>query len=435
MTSVVKTPDTSPQAVMPGSANGVLALLTVIYVFNFIDRQILNILAESIANELSLSDTQIGLMTGFAFAVFYTFLGIPLARYADRPGSDRIMLMAICLAIWSAMTAACGLAQNYGQLLLARIGVGAGEAGCTPAAISIIADIYPKERRSSAMGIYMMGVPIGSLFGLIAGGLLADAFGWRVALLVVGLPGILLALILYFLVKDPRHNGVMSAARPPTLPWREAMRELASSRAFTLLVIASSVNAFLGYGKGVWQIIFFMRSHGLSAGEVGLAIGLTTGLCGIIGSTIGGRMADWLGTRNPAHYFIMPAVGFLVAIPFSLAAYTASDWRVAIALMIIPAICGTLNYGPGMSVTQGIFRPQTRATATAVKLFFQTLVGLGLGPLLFGFISDVLKPVAGPESVRWVLMGSTLLGVIPAVMLWYAGLRLPRELKHPDGHG
>lgn len=435
MTSVVKTPDTSPQAVMPGSANGVLALLTVIYVFNFIDRQILNILAESIANELSLSDTQIGLMTGFAFAVFYTFLGIPLARYADRPGSDRITLMAICLAIWSAMTAACGLAQNYGQLLLARIGVGAGEAGCTPAAISIIADIYPKERRSSAMGIYMMGVPIGSLFGLIAGGLLADAFGWRVALLVVGLPGILLALILYFLVKDPRHNGVMSAARPPTLPWREAMRELASSRAFTLLVIASSVNAFLGYGKGVWQIIFFMRSHGLSAGEVGLAIGLTTGLCGIIGSTIGGRMADWLGTRNPAHYFIMPAVGFLVAIPFSLAAYTASDWRVAIALMIIPAICGTLNYGPGMSVTQGIFRPQTRATATAVKLFFQTLVGLGLGPLLFGFISDVLKPVAGPESVRWVLMGSTLLGVIPAVMLWYAGLRLPRELKHPDGHG
>eukprot|EP01041_Mallomonas_annulata_P029504 gene29504-51516_t len=167
-------PPLSADAVASRNANGTLALLTVIYVFNFIDRQILNILAEPIARELSLSDTQIGLMTGFAFAVFYTFLGIPLARYADRPDSDRITLMAICLAVWSAMTAACGLAQNFGQLLLARIGVGAGEAGCTPAAISIIADIFPKDRRSSAMGIYMMGVPIGSLFGLIGGGWMAD---------------------------------------------------------------------------------------------------------------------------------------------------------------------------------------------------------------------------------------------------------------------
>jgi predicted MFS family arabinose efflux permease len=424
----------SADAVASRNANGTLALLTVIYVFNFIDRQILNILAEPIARELSLSDTQIGLMTGFAFAVFYTFLGIPLARYADRPDSDRITLMAICLAVWAAMTAACGLAQHYGQLLLARIGVGAGEAGCTPAAISIIADIFPKDRRSSAMGIYMMGVPIGSLFGLIAGGWMADAFGWRIALLVVGLPGVVLALLLYFIIKDPRHTGVVSAARPPTLPWREAMRELLASRAFTLLVIATAVNSFLSYGKGVWQIIFFMRSHGLSTSEVGLAIGLTVGICGIIGSTVGGRLADWFGTRNPAHYFIMPAVGFLVAIPFSIAAYSASDWRIAIALMVVPAICGTLNYGPGMSVVQGIFRPQTRATATAVKLFFQTLVGLGLGPLLFGFISETLKPIAGPESVRWVLLGSALLGVIPAVLLWIAGTRLPRELRHPDGH-
>lgn len=434
MKGVAQAQDLSGGAVALRNANGTLALLTVIYVFNFIDRQILNILAESIAKELSLSDTQIGLMTGFAFAVFYTFMGIPLARYADRPDSDRITLMSICLAVWSAMTAACGLAQNFGQLLLARIGVGAGEAGCTPAAISIIADIYPKEKRSSAMGIYMMGVPIGSLFGLIVGGLMADAFGWRIALLIVGLPGVVMALLLYFLVKDPRHNGVMSAARPPTLPWREAIRELIASRAFTLLVIASSVNAFLAYGKGVWQIIFFMRSHGLSAGEVGLAVGLTVGTCGIIGSTVGGWLADWFGTRNPAHYFIMPAVGFLVAIPFSIAAYSASDWRFALALMVVPAICGTLNYGPGMSVVQGIFRPQTRATATAVKLFFQTLIGLGLGPLLFGFISDTLKPIAGPESVRWVLLGSTLLGIIPAVLLWVAGMSLPRELRHPDGH-
>lgn len=412
-----------------------LGMLTLIYVFNFIDRQILNILAEPIAKDLNLSDTQIGLMTGLAFAAFYTVLGIPLARYADHPKSNRIGLMSICLAVWSGMTALSGLAQNYTHLLLARIGVGAGEAGCTPAAVAVIADIFPAKRRASAMGIYMMGVPIGSLFGLVLGGQLADAFGWRTAFMVVGIPGVILAGLLFLFVREPRRiPGVSLAAKAEggekPLPFGEVLRELFASRAFRLLLLANSIGAFLAYGKGVWQIIFFIRSFGLSPGEVGLLLGLTGGICGLLGSWIGGRIADRLGAKDPGNYFIAPAIGNLVSVPLLFFAYMSEDWRMALVLMIVPFITGTMNYGAGMASTQGIFRPQARSMATAVKLFIQTLIGLGLGPLFFGMISDALKPVAGEESVRWVLICAAFLGIIPAVALWFASRRLRTEMRY-----
>jgi MFS transporter, Spinster family, sphingosine-1-phosphate transporter len=431
-----------PRAV-PGLAPGVtsrqanltLGMLTVIYVFNFVDRQILNILAEPIAKDLNLSDTQIGLMTGLAFAAFYTVMGIPLARYADHPKSNRIGLMSICLAVWSGMTALSGLAQNYAQLLLARIGVGAGEAGCTPAAVAVIADIYPPKRRASALGIYMMGVPIGSLFGLVLGGQLSDLFGWRTAFMVVGIPGVILAVLLFLFVREPRRMpGVSLAARTEggeaPLPFMDVMRELFSSRAFVLLLTANSIGAFLAYGKGVWQIIFFIRSFGLSAGEVGLMLGLTGGICGLIGSAIGGRIADWLGSRDPGNYFLAPAVGNLISVPLLFLAYSSNQWWMALLLMIVPFITGTMNYGAGMASTQGLFRPQARSMATAVKLFIQTLIGLGLGPLFFGMISDALKPVAGAESVRWVLISAAFLGLVPAVALWFASRRLRVEMRY-----
>ena len=412
----------------PARANVALALLTLVYIFNFIDRQILNILAEPIARELQLNDTQIGLMTGLAFAVFYTFMGIPLARWADNPRSSRITLMAVCLVVWSGMTALSGLAQNFVQLLLARIGVGAGEAGCTPAAISMIADVFPAKKRASALGIYMMGVPIGSLVGLVAGGLLADAFGWRTAFLLVGLPGVVLAAVLILAVRDPRMEAGAAAVARQQLPFREVLKELSASRVYVLLITANTVGAFLAYGKGVWQIIFFIRSHHLTAGEVGLWLGLTAGTCGLIGSALGGRIGDYLGGRNPRHYFTVPAIGQLCAIPFLVAAYSVGDWRLALALLTVPAVVGTLNYGPGMATTQAIFRPQSRAMATAVKLFVQTLIGLGLGPLFFGVLSDALKPAAGEESVRQVLLCAAFLGVIPGVALLFAGRTLPAEL-------
>ncbi|MFN5822834.1 MAG: spinster family MFS transporter, partial [Sphingomonadales bacterium] len=222
-----------------------LWVLLVVYIFNFLDRQIVNILAEPIKRDLGLSDTQIGLMTGIAFAAFYTFLGIPIARYADKPTTNRVRLISVALVIWSGMTALCGMAQNFVQLLLARIGVGVGEAGCTPAAHSLIADLAPPEKRASAISFYSLGIPIGSLLGMLIGGLVADAYGWRTAFLVAGLPGILLAVIVLVVLRDPRFSAQMQAATPkPAISTQEALKEILKSRAFVLMAIAGAAAAF-----------------------------------------------------------------------------------------------------------------------------------------------------------------------------------------------
>jgi MFS family permease len=266
--------------------DGALWLLTVLYVLCIIDRQILNILAEPIARELGLSDTQIGLMAGLAFAAFYTVLGIPLARYADRPGSNRVGLMTICLFIWSGMTAVSGLAQNFIQLCLARMGVGVGEAGCTPAAHSMIADLYPADRRSSAMSVYGLGQPVGVVLGSMIGGLVAHQWGWRAAFMVVGIPGILLALLMPILLKDPRHR--MAAAKTQgAAGLMEVIGEIAKSKTFVYMLVSGSVIAFLAYGMVVWTNIFFIRHFGLSVAQVGVWLGLVSGLSGAAGTLLG----------------------------------------------------------------------------------------------------------------------------------------------------
>ncbi|MDP3673575.1 MAG: MFS transporter [Novosphingobium sp.] len=411
----------------------VLWLLLIVYIFNFIDRQIVNILAEPIARDLDLSDTQIGLMTGIAFALLYTMLGLPIARYSDRPSTNRIGLIAVSLTVWSAMTALCGMAQNFTQLLLARIGVGVGEAGCTPAAHSLIADIVPKERRASALAFYALGIPVGTLLGMLIGGQLADRLGWREAFLVVGLPGIGLAIILMLLLREPRRGAVMIAARasvapPRVLTNREALTAILGSRAFVLLLAAGTAASFLGYGKTTWITIFFQRTHGLSPGEVGLWFGLGGGLAGIAGTFLGGWLADRYGAKNRRHVMTAPAIGMALAVPFSFAAFFTSDWLLALALLMVPTLLNTLYYGPTYSSVQGLVRPEARALATAILLFCQNLIGLGLGPLFFGMLSDGFKPIAGEESVRWVLYGASFLGLIPAYFFWRCSLRLNDEL-------
>lgn len=417
----------------PPSLRLTLWVLLIVYIFNFLDRQIVNILAEPISRDLGLSDTQIGLMTGIAFAAFYTVLGLPIARYADRPGTDRVGLISLALIIWSGMTALCGLAQNFVQLLLARIGVGIGEAGCTPAAHSLIADLAPPERRSSAMAFYALGIPIGSLLGMLVGGQLADAYGWRTAFVVVGLPGVLLAGAVMLLIRDPRRAaGRMAdpAERPPraVLSNREALREILGSRAFLLLVAAGSAASFLSYGKATWTTIFFQRTHGLSAGDTGFWFGVWGGLAGILGTWAGGWLADRFGRADKRHIMTAPAIGMALAVPLAIAAYFMTDWRLALALLMIPTLFNSLYYGPTYSSAQGLVRPEARAMASAALLFAQNLIGLGLGPFFFGVLSDLLKPVAGPDSVRWVLYGAAMLGFVPAFFFWRTGLRLNAEL-------
>lgn len=413
-----------------------LWILLIVYVFNFIDRQIVNILAEPIARDLDLSDTQIGLMTGLAFALFYTVLGIPIARFADRGTTSRPKLIAISLAVWSLMTALCGLAQNFVQLLLARIGVGVGEAGCTPPAHSLISDLVPPEKRSSALAFYSLGIPVGTLMGMIIGGTLVDFLGWREAFLIVGLPGIALALVVWFVLKDPRQADAQAIFRarnqPAALPMKEALREVMGSRAFVLLLCAGSAASFLAYGKTTWTTIFFQRTHDMTPGQVGLWFGLLGGVGGILGTWLGGYLADRFGAKNRRHVLSAPAIGMALAVPLALLAYQAPTWPMALMLLFVPTVFNSFYYGPTYSAAQGLVPLRARAIAAATLLFFQNLIGLGLGPLFFGMLSDWIQPVYGAESVRYVLYGAACLGLVPAFFFWRCGLRLNEELDRKD---
>ena len=408
-----------------------LWILLIVYIFNFIDRQIVNILAEPIAKDLHLSDTQIGLMTGIAFALFYTVLGLPIARYADRPGTNRPRLIAAALAIWSGMTALCGLANNFTHLLLARVGVGVGEAGCAPAAHSLISDLVPKERRASALGFYALGIPVGTVLGMIIGGLLVDALGWRHAFMIVGLPGLAMAVVVLLVLKDPRHSMALAApvARMDT---GAALRAIFGSKAMVLLLAAASFAAFLSYGKATWATIFFQRTYGLSPGEVGLYFGIVNGAGGILGTWMSGKIADRFGHTNRKHVLTAAAWGMLLVAPTAILGYSMADWRAALFLLFVPNFLGSLYYGPTYSSVQGLTSPQSRAMASAVLLFFQNLIGLGLGPLAFGMLSDAIKPSFGEDSVRYVLYAASLMSLIPAFFFWRCSLRLNEELDQKD---
>ena len=428
-------PVTQSENVAATSSKLMLWMLLIVYILNFLDRQIVAILAEPMKREFGLSDTQLGLLAGPAFALFYAILGIPIARYADKAGTNRVWLISISLAVWSGMTAVCGVAQNFVQLALARVGVGVGEAGCTPAAHSLIADSVPPEKRSSAIAFYGLGIPIGGLLGLIIGGIVNDLYGWRTAFMLVGTPGILLALVLPKIISDPRFSAgaaktsVGDKLVKPALSVGQAAREIFASKAYLYIFIAASLTAFLSYGKGLWTISFFIRSHGFSTTEAGIAMAVALGLSGIIGTWLGGKMADVFGSRDKRHILTMPAIGMAVAAPILFMGYWAEDWRVAVALLIVPTILNSAYYGPAYGCVQGLVRPEARAIAASLVVFGQNLIGLGLGPLLFGILSDSLQPVAGVESVRWVLYGAAWLGLIPAFFFWRASLRLKDELK------
>jgi predicted MFS family arabinose efflux permease len=426
----------APSANIAASSRRVMLwTLLVVYILNFLDRQIVAILAEPMKREFGLSDTQLGLLAGPAFAVFYAVLGIPIARYADKATTNRVWLISVSLAIWSAMTAVCGMAQNFVQLALARVGVGIGEAGCTPAAHSLIADSVPPEKRSSAIAFYGLGIPIGSLLGLIIGGIVNDLYGWRAAFMLVGAPGILLALVLPKVIGDPRRTAdakeATSTAGPakPALSISDAAREIFASKAYLYIFIAASFTAFLSYGKGLWTVSFFIRSHGFSTTEAGVAMAIAIGVSGIIGTWLGGKIADIFGKRDKRHLLTLPALGMAIAAPLLFGSYWVDDWRIALALLVVPYVLNSAYYGPAYGCVQGLVRLEARAVAASLVVFGQNLIGLGLGPLAFGMLSDALQPVAGVESVRWVLYGAAWLGLIPAFFFWRASLRLKAELK------
>ncbi|HLZ83317.1 MAG TPA: MFS transporter [Caulobacteraceae bacterium] len=414
----------------------ILLLLLGAYTLSFLDRQVVNILAESIKRDLKISNFQLGMLTGLAFATFYTFLGIPIARQADK--RSRPLIIAGSMALWSGFTVLSGVAGSFAVMAVARLGVGFGEAGCNPCAHSMIADITPPERRGSALAFYSLGVPIGTILGLVLGGGVADAFGWRMAFMVAGAPGLILAGVIGLTVREPRsHLAAHVAARAVTArSLGHTLRELGAKRSFWLMAVAAGLTAFVGYGHASFSTPFFLRVHGPEVAAIahrlglgplvflGIAGALTTGVGALIGTWTGGWLADKAAARDKRAYMSLPAIACLAIAPFIWFIYTVPGSVLALGLGLFPAVLGTLWYGPVYATAQSVVSPQSRATTAAILLFVLNLIGLGLGPMCVGALNDLL---AGPafglgqaEGLRWALIISGMAFVAAAALFWLA---------------
>jgi MFS transporter, Spinster family, sphingosine-1-phosphate transporter len=384
----------------PSYVRYALWMLLIIYTLNFVDRQIVGILAGPIKAELEISDTQIGLLTGIAFAFFYTLLGIPIARYAER--GNRSTIIGTAVIVWSGFTALSGLAQNFTQLLLARIGVGVGEAGCTPPAHALISDYVSPEKRASAIAFYSLGVPIGTALGFLIGAQLGAIYGWRIAFLAVGLPGVLLGLLAMFTLKEPRKMGLGTAGAGTKTPgFGEALSVLGKKKSYVYSVLAVTMISFLGYGHAVFMPQFYARSHGLDLRTIGTISAVTALLAGGLGTFLGGVLADRAAKADTRAYVTMPAIALLIGTPFFLVAMTTSNLTLTVIMLAFPTFLNAMWYGPIYAAVQGLSPVRMRATAVAIMLFVINMIGLGLGPLLIGIGSDVFakQVFASPDGV------------------------------------
>ena len=407
-----------------------LGLLVVVYIFNFIDRSILGILVEPIKRDLGVNDTMMGFLGGIAFATFYTFLGIPIARLSDK-GSRRNVL-TVCLALWSGATALCGLAANFFHLLLARIGVAVGEAGASPASHSMISDMFPPERRATALGIYALGIPIGTMLGNLSGGWINEALDWRSAFFLVGLPGVLLAVVVRFTLREPPRGAAeaieVKTEEPP--PVKEVFQYLWARRSFRLISLGAGLHAFVGYGVGYWIPAMFSRSHGYSTSDMGVAL-FYLGFASIAGTFLGGYLGDKMAGRDVRWYVWLPGLATIISVPFSGYVYLSNDPFAALWVLAIPYFFGAYYLAPTFSLAQGMVGLRMRALASSIILFIANIIGLGLGPQFTGIASDLLfvSTDLGDDSLRWALILSLIFNVVSALLYLGAGKTLKADLE------
>ncbi len=407
-----------------------LGVLIVVYTFNFIDRQILAILLPEIKAEFAVGDKVLGFLAGPAFAILYATLGIPIAFLADR--SNRRNLIALTLAIWSGMTALSGVATSIFQLILVRIGVGIGEAGCSPPAHSMIADLYPPERRSTAMGLYTLGISFGIMIAYVAGGWVAENIGWREAFFIVGIPGLLLALIVRFTIQEPvrgtSDNQIDSGDRPSIVA---VGKFLLRRKSFLHMAAGAGLASFSGYAFLSFYPSFLIRSFSMSLSTVGVYLGLILGIAGGLGFAGGGYIADKIGRHEKALRVI--ALSLLCAWIFTFPVYLASSARTSLTFFVVPAILSNVYLATTFAQTQSLVPLRMRAVASALILFVINIVGLGLGPWLAGALSDTLADSYGNESLRYsLLVIGAVLTPWTAAHFYIAGRHIEHDLARVD---
>jgi predicted MFS family arabinose efflux permease len=408
-----------------------LFVLAAIYIFNYIDRLLMAILIEPVKAEFGISDTGIGLLSGVTFAVFYTLFGFPLGRLSDRIGRKPVIALS-CIA-WSLMTIFCGFASSFLMLVVARIGVAIGEAGGTAPSMAMVSDLYPPERRSTALSVLMLGSSLGAVFGLGLGGWIAQHYGWRFAFVVIGAPGILLGLLLMLTVRAPKPSQLVASPTVGREDWRSTMALLFKTPSFLWIVLTGGSAAIAGYAIGTWSPSFLIRSHGLSLQDAGLLVGVVGGTGAAIGTLTCGILSDRLARRDVGWQIGVPLLGTLISIPFALAYFL---WPTGIAFHIgtIPvpqafifysvfAFFGTWWATPCLGAISHLFPATRLAQATAIFVMSMTLLGVGIGPLLIGMLSDYFTPTLGAEALRYALAASVSLLVLASVFLCLA---LPR---------
>jgi len=399
----------------------VAIILGGLYGLSFLDRQLLSLLAEPIKADLLLSDTQLGLLAGFTFALFYSVFGLPVAWLADR--GNRVWIVSASCALWSAFTAACGLAQNVVQLAIARIGVGIGEAGGSPPSYSIIADYFPPEQRGKALAIYSLGIPLGTTAGAAIGGWIAAHYGWRAAFISIGLFGCAYALFILLTVREPQ-RGAMDRAPVTSMPFLATLRQFWVDRVLRMTAIAGSLSAFVGYAMVSWVPALMMRDKGMTLSDLALYYSIAGGTASAVGTLATGFLIDSLGKYRPRIYGLVPAAGLLMSVPFWVAGLTATSWPIALALLIIPfTFCS--SYMPAVvTIVQNRVAPAQRSMASSILLLFMNIIGLGIGPLYIGLISDAATSAGSATSLQIALLALTPLFIVAAFAHWLVGLAL-----------
>ncbi|MGE0740083.1 MAG: spinster family MFS transporter [Hyphomonadaceae bacterium] len=405
----------------------VLGLLFLVYTFNFIDRQIIGILAAPIQEELGVNDAQMGLLGGLAFALFYTGLGIPIAYWADR--WSRTWIMTIALTLWSGFTALCGAATNYTTLFLARMGVGVGEAGGVAPAYSLISDYFPPKERARALAVYSFGIPIGSAAGIALGGIVASLVDWRVAFIVVGLAGIAIAPLFRAFVREPERGrfDIKTEGAPPRAGFFEALGIVARKPSFWLLSFGASCSSIMGYGSFFWIPSFLRRSYDFDLQQAAFFYSAILLVGGVVGVWLGGMLGDKLGAKRRAMFALVPAGAWILAAPCYALGLLSPSPTVAFFLFLAPTALGLVWLGPVIAAVQHLAPAHMRTTASASFLFINNLIGIGFGTWALGQLSDVLSAQFGEESLRYSILAGTGFYVLAALLYLIAARTLKRD--------